>query len=226
MAMATDVRTDYEAGNKVSDEPLVVVIEDYIHGKEADHLVAAAQSQLKRACVSAGAKGIESDGRTGRNCWVNHYHDDVIGGMCQRIADMIAIPLDFAEYLQVIHYGESQEYAPHFDAWEADTERGQLCMARGGQRLVTCLIYLNTVQSGGGTCFPKLDLEVRAIKGRMVVFHNCHPGTNLRHPASLHGGLPVLAGEKWACNLWFRESSYNRSTKPLPKAKRRYSRVV
>ena len=26
------------------------------------------------------------------------------------------------------------------------------------------------------------------------------------HPDSNHAGLPVLAGDKWACNLWYRES--------------------
>jgi len=36
------------------------------------------------------------------------------------------------------------------------------------------------------------------------------PGTDSRHPLSLHGGQPVLVGEKWAANLWFRERDYRR----------------
>ena len=81
-------------------------------------------------------------------------------------------------------------------------------MAKGGQRMVTCLLYLNDVEEGGGTPFPNLDMEIRAKKGRMVLFHNCHEGSTVRHPDSLHGGMPVLKGEKWACNLWFRELEY------------------
>jgi len=42
----------------------------------------------------------------------------------------------------------------------------------------------------------------------MVLFHNCHQGSNVRHPDSLHGGMPVIQGEKWACNFWFREKAY------------------
>jgi prolyl 4-hydroxylase len=39
-------------------------------------------------------------------------------------------------------------------------------MSKGGQRMVTCLLYLNDVEKGGGTSFPRLDMEVRAKKGQ------------------------------------------------------------
>src|SRR5690606_31092572 len=91
---------------------------------------------------------------------------------------------------------------------------GQRCMARGGQRLITCLLYLNDVERGGATGFPSLDLTIKARKGRLLLFHNCYPGTNQRHPDSLHGGLPVEKGEKWACNFWFREGLYQRAAPP------------
>ena len=121
---------------------------------------------------------------------------------------MVGLPLEQAESLQVLHYSQDQEYAPHYDAWDAATERGRRCMIKGGQRMVTCLLYLSDVEDGGGTSFPNLEMEVRAKKGRMVLFHNCYGGRNLRHPDCLHGGLPVVKGEKWACNFWFRESVY------------------
>ncbi|HAJ77322.1 MAG TPA: hypothetical protein DCM64_12835 [Gammaproteobacteria bacterium] len=57
-----------------------------------------------------------------------------------------------------------------------------------------------------------MDTEVRARKGRMLLFHNCHSQSTIRHPESLHGGLPVNSGEKWACNLWFREKAFQRSS--------------
>ena len=42
-------------------------------------------------------------------------------------------------------------------------------------------------------------------QGKIVVFHDCYKGTDTPHPNSLHGALPVLEGEKWAFNLWFRK---------------------
>lgn len=213
--MGLDICRDYGLGQKVNDDPLVYVFENFLSDVEINELVTVAEARLQRALVTAEKSGVVSQGRTGRNCWIPHHQTPIISRLSRRISDLIDIPLDNAESFQAIHYHQTQEYKPHYDAWEAHTERGQRCMVRGGQRLVTCLLYLNDVAEGGGTCFPKLDLEVRAVQGRMVVFHNCKPGTNTRHPASLHGGLPVVKGEKWACNLWFREKS--RDTKAAPK---------
>jgi len=63
---------------------------------------------------------------------------------------------------------------------------------------------------GGGTGFPKLEVEVAAKPGRMCIFHDLIGDGPERHPKALHAGLPVKAGEKWACNLWFRERPYPR----------------
>jgi hypothetical protein len=48
----------------------------------------------------------------------------------------------------------------------------------------------------------------------MVIFHNLDEGERNRHRNSLHGGLHVTAGEKWACNLWFRERRYQAGSAP------------
>lgn len=225
------LKTHYEGGIQVNAEPLIHVFEDFLRPAETEALIRAAESRLGRALVSDSGAGVESAGRSGRNCWIPHDIDDTVQRLCDRVAQLVGLPLEHAESLQVLHYGETQKYAPHFDAWDAGTSRGQRCMARGGQRLITCLLYLNEVREGGGTSFPKLDLEVRAIPGRMVLFHNCLPGSTIRHPASLHGGLPVIAGEKWACNFWFRELPYRTAMGNDAKArtlagKRPFGRVV
>ncbi|MEL6393951.1 MAG: 2OG-Fe(II) oxygenase [Cyanobacteria bacterium J06623_4] len=202
-----DIRCHYEIGQLLNEEPTIYIFEDFLSDVEIHDLVEVGDRQLQRALVSVDTSGVVSQGRTGRNCWIPHHQTSAIHALSNRISELVNIPLVNAESFQLIHYFETQKYRAHYDAWEADTERGQRCMARGGQRLVTCLLYLNDVDAGGGTCFPKLDLEVAAKRGRMVIFHNCFAGTNLRHPDSLHGGMPVEAGEKWACNLWFREKS-------------------
>lgn len=206
--MSLTLSTCYQGGSRLHGEPLVHLFDNFLSATEVTHLLTAGAGKLEPAKVSLADKGASSKGRTGRNCWIPHHHDTAIAALCERISILVGLPLQQAESLQLIHYFATQEYAPHFDAWDAATEAGQRCMARGGQRLVTCLLYLNDVEAGGGTTFPKLDITVAARTGRMLIFHNCHVGTTIRHPASLHGGMPVLAGEKWACNLWFRERNY------------------
>lgn len=224
--MDFSLRDYYETGNQVNEEPKLVVFEDFLQAQEVEQLLLAAQSRLKQALVSAAKSGVESPGRTGRNCWIPHGYNEVIRGLSLRVSEVVGMPLEYAESLQVVHYETNQEYAPHYDAWDATTERGQRCMAHGGQRLVTCLLYLNEPDEGGGTSFPNLDLEIRAKSGRMLLFHNCHKGSALRHQDSLHGGMPVLSGEKWACNFWFREKLYQKGEIPQPKLPPKSKRVI
>lgn len=192
-------------GRVLSSDPFICVFDDYVSAVEVEHILAAGATLLAPALVTGPNEGVVSSTRTGRNCWIAHRHDEVIAGVCERISELAGLPLENAESLQLIHYDHSQEYAPHFDGWDASTEDGQRCMARGGQRLITGLLYLNDVPMGGGTSFPNLQLEVQARKGRLLLFHNCLLGGTVCHPNSLHGGMPVQQGQKWACNLWFRE---------------------
>ena len=199
------IPTTYASGQVISKTPAVYLFENFVAPEEAAAIINIASSRMKRALVSSESEGEISDGRTGYNCWLPHDHSPETLQLAQRISKLVGIHLSMAESFQVIHYGKTQKYAAHYDGWDPETGRGKRCMERGGQRLVTCLIYLNDVAKGGGTEFPKLGLEVEAVAGRMVVFHNCLEGTTTCHPDSLHGGLPVEDGEKWAVNLWFRE---------------------
>jgi len=192
----------------VRDEPLMRIYENIFDADECEHIIELAKPELDRAVVSGGESGVKSDGRTGSVRWLRHDISSTVQGCVNRLAEVTGLPTTNAESLQVIHYAQNQEYKPHFDAWEHDTERGKRCMARGGQRLVTCLVYLNDTFKGGGTVFPRMDTEVQPRQGRMVLFENCVAGGNIRDDSTLHGGSPVLDGEKWACNLWFRENTY------------------
>ena len=99
---------------------------------------------------------------------------------------------------------------PHFDSFDYETEDGKKYWEPGGQRMITVIAYLNDVEEGGETGFPKLDINIPTKIGDVVVFHNTllddaatHPKIN---PRSLHGGMHVIKGEKWMVNLWFREN--------------------
>jgi prolyl 4-hydroxylase len=205
---STHLRRRYSGGIELRDDPSIWLFEHYASPLELTALRTAAGEKLAPAEVSGSVGGYISEGRSGSNCWIPHDHNPLILALATRIAATVGLPLINAESFQVVHYGPAQEYRAHYDGWDAGTDRGDRCLARGGQRLVTALLYLNEVEDGGATAFPKLDLEVRPIPGNLVLFHNCRSGTTLRHPDSLHGGLPVLAGEKWAANLWFRERDY------------------
>ena len=209
--MSLQLKDRYHVGEQLADDPLIQVIDDFVTDTERHHIIGLAQGKLGTALVSAVGAAKTSDGRTGSVAWIKHDQTPIVRGLVKRVSHLVGIPIRHAESLQVVHYAETEQYRPHFDAYDMDTEKGKQRTARGGQRLVTALCYLNEVEDGGGTIFPKLDLEVEARPGRMVIFHNVGDHTlddMTRHPHSLHGGSPVWGGEKYACNLWFRAQPY------------------
>lgn len=202
------LRSDYGIGEVLSRDPVVCVVDEFLPTADCRHVIEHVAGRLDPAKVSRLGENAASDKRTNRVAWVPHDETPVVRSLVDRLAGLVGVPADHAESLQVVHYATGQEYLAHFDAWDVTTEKGQEKTQLGGNRVLTALVYLNEVGAGGGTAFPELDLEVAPVPGRLCLFHDLDADGIGRHPRSLHAGLPVLAGEKWACNLWFRERAY------------------
>lgn len=72
-----------------------------------------------------------------------------------------------------------------------------------GSRILTAFLYLNDVEGGGGTDFPKLKITVMPKKGRLLLWpsvRNNNP--NLIDHRTTHQALPVEKGVKYAANAW------------------------
>tara|TARA_R100001369_G_scaffold7173_1_gene18318 strand:+ start:2238 stop:2882 length:645 start_codon:yes stop_codon:yes gene_type:complete len=208
--MTLPLKTDYKDGLTLNAEPLVHIVDNFITTEETLELLMCGASELQESVVLSpnskvsASKGVTSEHRSGRHAWVRTNHNDVIKKLSTRIANLVGVPLNNAgASMQLLHYYVGQQYKPHFDSWDETTERGKSCLKESGQRVLTCLFYLNDVGEGGGTSFPNLNLEVEAKKGRLLLFHNCYPNTFNRHPKSKHSGMPVIKGHKWAGTLWF-----------------------
>lgn len=71
-------------------------------------------------------------------------------------------------------------------------------LINGGQRVSTLIMYLNDVVSGGETIFPKIGLSIVPKKGSAAaVYFEYSNSLGQVDPLTLHGGSPVVQGEKW-----------------------------
>ena len=203
----TDEHETIDHNNTVyCEDPLVFTIDNYLTDEECDHFINISKDKMQRAVVSSDKKGFVSSGRTGSNHWVTHNQDEITSQVGERIAKEVGHPLINSEKYECVYYCETQEYRRHYDSWEHDySEKSLRCMKYGGARLLTVLCYLNDVEEGGGTSFPKLDIVVKAKKGRIVCFENTYKDSHVKHKLAQHAGMPVIKGEKYAFNLWFRE---------------------
>ncbi|MCQ8847657.1 2OG-Fe(II) oxygenase [Alteromonas stellipolaris] len=106
------------------------------------------------------------------------------------------------EYLNLLRYAPGQEYKGHFDA--ISVKQDYAIYQDGAQRIKTALVYLNSVEDGGRTLFPRLDLSVKPVQGNMVIFDNIDAEGRVR-PLSFHAGESTISSHKWLLTKWIRE---------------------
>ena len=187
--------------------PRVIVLGGFLSDQECDQLIAMAGPRMARSeTVDNITGGSEVNvARTSRGMFFERTETDVIARVERRIAALLDWPLENGEGLQVLHYKPGAEYKPHYDYFDPVHPGSAPILKRGGQRVGTVLMYLNTPVKGGGTTFPDVGLEVAPIKGNAVFFSYDRAHVNTK---SLHGGAPVIEGEKWVATKWLREREF------------------
>jgi prolyl 4-hydroxylase len=187
--------------------PRVIVFGGLLSDAECDQLIALAGPRMARSeTVDNATGGSEVNAaRTSRGMFFERGEAAVIDRVERRIAALLGWPLQNGEGLQVLHYKPGAEYKPHYDYFDPVHPGSATILQRGGQRVGTLVMYLNTPKKGGGTTFPDVGLEVAPIKGNAVFFSYDRPHVSTR---SLHGGAPVIEGEKWVATKWLREREF------------------
>ena len=187
--------------------PRVVVFGGLLTDAECDDLMALAAPRLLRSeTVDNSTGGSEVNAaRTSDGMFFERGEAPLIEAIERRIAELVRWPLDHGEGLQVLRYRPGAEYRPHHDYFDPAHAGTATILQRGGQRVGTLVIYLNTPEGGGATTFPDVGLEVAPVRGNAVFFsyERPHAGTK-----TLHGGAPVTAGEKWVATKWLREGVF------------------
>jgi prolyl 4-hydroxylase len=187
--------------------PRVVVFGGLLSIEECDGLVALSRTRLARSeTVDNQTGGNEVNAaRTSDGMFFERGEFALIDRIERRIAALLNWPLDHGEGLQVLRYRPGAEYKPHHDYFDPAQPGSATILKRGGQRVGTLIMYLSTPVRGGATVFPDVGLDVAPVKGNAVFFSydRAHQATR-----TLHGGAPVLEGEKWVATKWLREGVF------------------
>lgn len=191
----------------VMENPRIVVFGNLLSDQECDELIALAKPRMARSLTVATKTGGEevNDDRTSNGMFFQRGENDVVKRLEARLARLLNWPEENGEGLQILHYRPGAEYKPHYDYFDPVEPGTPTILKRGGQRVATIVMYLAEPDKGGGTTFPDVNLVVAPKRGNAVFFSYDRP-----HPVTrtLHGGAPVLAGEKWIATKWLRERRF------------------
>ncbi len=192
------------------ERPRVAVMRDVLSAEECDRLMHEAEATMTRSeVITADNAGTTPDKtRTSCGMYFEPGRLPLADAVQRRMMAMMDMPIDHGEPLQVLRYGPGDVYQPHFDFFESDgADHVDSTVGLYGQRVATMICYLADVAEGGATCFPEVGLEVRPRRG-MAVYFTYVDADGAVDRTSLHGGAPVITGEKWILTQWCRSRPY------------------
>ncbi|KAJ1454546.1 hypothetical protein M885DRAFT_484621 [Pelagophyceae sp. CCMP2097] len=120
--------------------------------------------------------------------------------VAQRVATLLKTDASHLEAPVLTRYLHGDRFDTHNDASATAHEWAHL----GGQRVSTCIVYLNDVEHGGATYFDRLAIAVAPTAGDACVFFPSVATTRLPDARTTHCSQPAI-DEKWIVQTFERE---------------------
>lgn len=190
---------------KTNGKALVYTIENFLTEKECDDIIKYIDSHSSRSKVSGGKhkeKAGVSNVRTSYTSSLHRKNIPIIETVDKRMSRAINVPLELGEVTQGQKYNVGQEFKDHLDFFGKAAMKGH--GDKWGNRTWTFMIYLNDVEEGGETDFPKLKMNFKPRKGLAVIWQNMTDDGEKNYN-TLHAGRPVKSGTKYIITKWFRQ---------------------
>jgi prolyl 4-hydroxylase len=178
------------------EEPLIVILGNVLSNEECDELIRLSKDKMQRSKI--GTTREENELRTSSSMFFQESENEIVARLEKRISYIMNIPIEHGEGIQILKYTPGQEYKAHYDFFSSTSK------VVNNNRISTLIMYLNDVEQGGETFFPKLNLSVTPQKGMAVYFEYFYNDKDLNE-LTLHGGAPVITGEKWVATQWMRK---------------------
>ena len=197
--------------NTIHKAPEIFTIENLLSDIECEYIKFISSPYMRESMIINPQTGIrEKDSiRTSYSATIDWLTEDpAVFFLMQKCCQCFQVDVSQSEILHVLHYSIGEEYKPHYDFFGGVSQLTKF--NPNTQRIKTICLYLNDVEQGGSTTFPKLNKTVSPKKGRAVFFENINTESNKPYIDSLHAGEPVEQGEKWLATLWIRNNNTNR----------------
>ena len=193
---------------KVHESPAIALIEGVATPGMCSWLIGKGGGRLAPGMVGDYGSGqwVRDPIRTGLAAGFGLADTDVVLVLAQKRLELASgLKVMQQEAPHVLSYEVGQEYKAHFDFLVPGEPAFQRILDAMGQRVATCLTWLNDDYDGGETVFPKIDWKHKGKAGDAMLFLNVRKSDRRPDPMTLHAGMPVTRGRKWLLSLWVRD---------------------
>lgn len=196
------------AARRVHMTPAIMLMDGLATRGMCKWIVSRARGRLQRAMIVDYDSGRQAPDpiRTGLDAGFGLVDTDVVIVLTQeRLARASGLIVHQQEAPHVLSYEPGQEYRPHYDFLNPGVPAFAEQLSIMGQRVATCLTWLNEDYEGGETAFPKIGWRHKGKTGDAMLFLNVTPENRRPDPLTLHAGLPPTRGHKLLLSQWIRD---------------------
>ena len=208
---AREVSARLQATPGVRRAPLeaaeMYLFENYLSDEACETLIRLIDADRRPSSLLSLTE--DPDFRNSESCDLDRWSPEV-RPIDEGIARLLGVPLEFGETMQGQRYAPGQQFKAHCDYFHYGQPYWPAMQASGGQRTWTAMAYLNDVEEGGATWFPRAGIRVAPKKGLLLVWNNMLPDGSPNQD-TLHEGMKVIAGTKYVVTKWFRERAWIKS---------------
>lgn len=188
-----------------SRSPWIVTLDNFIEDELVEGLLDTVRDQFRRSTDQGAVdergvmEQVVSSKRTSENAWCTGVCEKSAASLeiNRRISEVVNVPVDNFETLQILKYEKNQFYEQHNDMSDSDN------LGPSGPRIYTFFLYLSDVQEGGETGFPFAGVKVRPKKGSAVLWPSVLSDNPTQQEARAgHQAHQVIDGVKFAANAW------------------------
>ncbi len=183
-----------------TDKAEIFGVNRFLNPQECDHMI----TMIDQVAQPSEVFDPENQNRYRTSFSGNLDRNDSFVRMIERrIDDLLGLPNDWGETVQGQRYQPGQEFQGHYDWFYTDQPYWPDQSKMGGQRSWTAMAYLNDVEEGGATAFPRLTLSIPPQRGALLFWNNATP-EGAPNEEALHAGTPVIKGVKYIFTKWYR----------------------
>ena len=177
---------------------------DFLDGAQCAALIAMIDANRRPSTLLSDTSG--TGFRTSDSCDMDRW-SPAVQPIDESIAQLLGIDPVQAETMQGQRYAPGQQFRSHHDFFHEGESYWQKMKVAGGQRTWTAMVYLNDVEEGGATWFPRAGIRVVPRRGLLLAWNNMLADGS-PNPATLHEGMAVVSGVKYIVTKWFREAAW------------------
>lgn len=197
---------------KINSDPYIVKINNLLSDEEIEELLNLTKGKFEKSNIMVDGKLVYSTTRTSSTAYLFEdglpdKYSEIVEKIIKRIRFLVHCERSQLE-IMAVKYKKGEQFGKHVDYFD-ENEIGVL--DKGGQRIATFFIYLNTLpaDAGGETEFTKLGIKSKPKKGDSIFWYNQDFKTGEMLPMTEHRGNPVLTDTvKYGLNVWLRNKSF------------------